>query len=54
MTATELIASILFANGLTLAAIYGFWRIRRDGQDTLGLAICAIAGLSIAAIGYLA
>lgn len=46
LTQADIVASVLFANLLTLAAIYAVWRIKRNEKDHLGrimiLAVCGI------------
>ena len=49
MTIVDVVAGVLVANGLTVAAIYFFMRIKRNERDHVGrlglLGVCAVAGL---------
>lgn len=49
MTASGIMASVIFANGLTAAFVYALWRLRRNEHDLTAigmvLACCLAVGL---------
>ena len=48
----EIMASVLWANALTAAVIYGFWRVKRDENDMRSLLWALIPCLLVAGVGY--
>jgi hypothetical protein len=54
MTTVDGILNVLAANALTLALVYGLWRIRRDEGDVVGLLITLAPLVAVAVMAFAA
>lgn len=43
----QLLAAVLFANGLTLAIFYAAWRIKRNESDLKGIGLMILCCLAV-------
>ncbi len=49
MGTVQIVTAVLFANGLTLTAIYAWWRINKNEQDWKAILLAiVVSGVAIA------
>lgn len=54
MNAAQIMTSVLFANGITMAAVYAVWRLRRDEGDLKAIGLFLLCCLFVAVIALAA
>ena len=54
MTFVETFNTVLLANALTIAIIYGFWRVKRDENSIPAMLWLIVPCLIVAGIGFAA